>query len=58
MELRGKRAICKHTKRSWDTLQALAKKEGFPLAQVGKNWVSDTAEIKAWTVNRLRRRCE
>lgn len=58
MELRGKRAICKHAKRSWETLQGLAEKEGFPLSQVGRNWISDTEEIKSWTVKRLRRRCE
>lgn len=58
MELRGRRAICKHTKRSWATLQGLMKKEGFPLSRVAGNWFSDTEEIKEWMMKRLRRRCE
>jgi len=58
MELVGKRAICRHTKRSWNTLMGLRDKEGFPLGRVAGKWVSDTEEIRGWLVKRLRRRCE
>jgi hypothetical protein len=57
-ELRGKRAICAHVKRSWKTLQGLAEKEGFPLVLVAGIWVSDAGEIRAWQLKRLRRRSE
>lgn len=57
MELRGKRVICKHVQRSWKTVVAL-KEKGFPLALVGRTWISDTDLIRDWTMKQLQRRSD
>jgi hypothetical protein len=56
MELRGKRAIQKATGRTWDTLVKLQKNHGFPMAQIGTSWISDSEEIDRWRLQQLRRR--
>jgi len=56
MELRGKRQICQHVKRSWETIVALKEKQKFPVTFLAGTWVSDTDEIKEWRIKKLRRR--
>lgn len=56
MELRGRRAICEHTKRSWKTLLHLRAALAFPMNIIGGVWVADTELIREWRNNQLRRR--
>lgn len=56
MELRGKRAICEHVKRTWKTVLTLWNTKGFPMEMIGGCWVSDTDQIKEWQVKLLQRR--
>lgn len=56
MELRGKREICRHLKRSWKTVMAMRDRQEFPVAKIGEIWVSDSEEIRVWRAQQLRRR--
>lgn len=55
-ELRGKRSIMKHMKMGWRTIMYLYLVQDFPMAQIGRVWVSDTVAIKSWRWRRLNRR--
>lgn len=55
-ELRGKRAICSHANRCWQTLLKLKESHAFPMSFIAGRWVSDAEEIREWTRLQLRRR--
>lgn len=56
MELRGRREICEHVKRTWTTVVMLWETNGFPMSKLGGVWVSDTEAIKEWRNKALQRR--
>ncbi len=53
MYLRGKRQICKYTKRSWATLQRLQKQDGFPMFFNGGRWEADSELINKYNRSKL-----
>jgi len=49
----GKREIQVYVRRSWQTIAAWIRTEGFPARKINGVWESDTALVDAWRRNRI-----
>lgn len=44
----GKKALCGHMGRGWDTIQKWIKEDNFPARKIDGRWESDMALIATW----------